>query len=280
MAEVKTYEPDNSLKKGYLQIFREIVQEVKTNKWLIYQLFRRDFLTGYRQSLFGLLWAIIIPVVSVFTILVLNQSGLFNLGSVSVAYPVYALFGLAFWQLFSTGILAGSNSLSQAGYLITKINFSKKALVIASMGKTMVAFLIQLALAIASFAVYAFAPKIWILLIPLFITPLVLLTLGLAFILSILNGILRDFGNLLPVLTTFLLFATPVMYAKPTIGPLAEINRYNPLYYLIAVPRDLILVGSSTEWVGFLLSTVLASVVFVVSLVVFHLTETRLAERI
>ena len=109
MTEVRTYEPDNSLKKGYLQIFSEIVQEVKANKWLIYQLFRRDFLAGYRQSFFGLLWAFIIPIVSVLIFLVLNQSGLFNLGSVSVPYPVFALFGLAFWQLFSAGIVAGSN---------------------------------------------------------------------------------------------------------------------------------------------------------------------------
>jgi lipopolysaccharide transport system permease protein len=280
MAEVKTYEPDNSLKKGYLQIFREIGQEVRANKWLIYQLFRRDFLTGYRQSFFGLLWAFIIPIVSVVTFLILNQSGLFNLGTVNVPYPVYALFGLAFWQLFSTGIIAGTNSLTSAGYIISKINFSKKALVIASMGKTMVAFIIQLALAFVSFAVYVFAPKFWIFLVPVFMIPFILLTLGLGFILSILNGIIRDFGTLLPVLTTFLLFATPVMYAKPIVGPLAVITRFNPLYYLIAVPRDLILFGSSSEWVGFAFSTALAIVVFAVSLIVFHLTETRLAERI
>ena len=280
MENVKTYEPDNSIKKGYLRVFGEIWREFKTNKWLIYQLFRRDFLTGYRQTVFGLLWAFVIPIVSVFTFLVLNQSGLFNLGSISVPYAVFALFGLAFWQLFSAGVIAGSNSLVSAGNIISKINFSKKALVIASMGKTLVAFIIQFVLALISFAVYAVIPSIWIFTAPLFIIPFLLLTLGLGFILSVLNGIIRDFGNLLPVLTTFLLFVTPVMYAKPLDGPLAIINRYNPLYYLLEVPRDLILKGSTTEWLGFMLSTVLALVVFIVSLLVFHLTETRLAERI
>jgi hypothetical protein len=47
---ITTYEPDNSLKKGYLAIFGEIFNELKKNRWLTYQLFKRDFLTIYKQS--------------------------------------------------------------------------------------------------------------------------------------------------------------------------------------------------------------------------------------
>ena len=97
---ITTYEPDNSLKKGYLLIFREIFEEIKTNKWLIYQLFRRDFLTIYRQSVFGILWAFIVPLVSVGAFVVLNQSGVFVTGNTEVNYVVYALLGLAFWRLY------------------------------------------------------------------------------------------------------------------------------------------------------------------------------------
>ena len=282
--EVVTYEPDNCLKKGYLTIFREIVGEVRKNRWLIYQLFKRDFLTNYRQSFFGILWAFIVPIVSVGAFFVLNQSGLFNVGNISVPYPVFALFGLAFWQLFSTGIVASSSSLIQAGSMITKINFSKKALVIASMGKTMVAFLIQFVLALVVFGYYwvsqGVAPNVAILLTPLFIIPILLATLGLGFIFSILNGVVRDFGNLLALVMTFLLFLTPVMYAAPTVGLLAQLTLWNPLYYLVGVPRDLALTGSSGLWLGFGVSCVLSVVVFVVCVVAFHLTETRLAERI
>src|SRR4030067_70307 len=95
--EVVTYEPDNCLKKGYLTIFREIFAEIRKNKWLIYQLFKRDFLTVYRQSFFGVLWAFIVPIVSVSAFIVLNQSGLFNIGNIDLPYPIFALFGLAFW---------------------------------------------------------------------------------------------------------------------------------------------------------------------------------------
>ena len=277
---ITTYEPDNCLKKGYSQIFREIGGEIRKNKWLIYQLFRRDFFTIYKQSLFGLLWAFIVPIVSVGAFIVLNQSGLFNVGSVDVPYPVYALLGLAFWQLFSTGLIASSNSLVQAGSMISKINFSKKALVIAAMGKTLVAFLIQLALALVSFAFFGVIPNVAILLTPILVLPLVLATLGLGFVLSLLNVVIRDIGNLLSIGMTFLLFLTPVMYAAPTSGILGQVTLLNPLYYLVSVPRDLALTGATAGWLGFLVSSALSVVVFMVCIVAFHLTETRLAERI
>jgi lipopolysaccharide transport system permease protein len=210
---ITTYEPDNSLKKGYLSIFSEILNELKKNRWLTYQLFKRDFFAIYKQSFIGILWALIIPLVSVGTFIVLNQSGIFNIGDINVPYPIYAILGMAFWQLFSTGLVASSNSLVAAGSMITKINFSKKSLVIASTGQSIVSFLIQFVLVSILFVYYWIAPSIAILLIPITIIPIMLLTLGLGFILSLLNGIMRDIGNMLGVFMTFLMFLTPVLYA-------------------------------------------------------------------
>ena len=280
IATITTYEPDNSLKKGYLSIFREISNEINSNRWLTYQLFRRDFLTLYKQSFVGVLWAVIIPLVSVGTFVLLNRSGIFRIGELGVPYPVYAILGMAFWQLFSTGLVASSNSLVSAGSMIVKINFSKKSLVIASMGQAIVSFLIQFVLLGLLFIYYGVVPSAAILLSPLLVVPMLFLTLGLGFSLSLLNGVLRDVGAVLSMFLTFLLFLTPVLYAKPVSGFLSIVTVYNPLFYLVSVPRDLVLMGGSSELGGFLLSSVVSLGVFVVSIVVFHLTETRVAERI
>ena len=277
---ITTYEPDNSLKKGYLSIFSEIYEEFKKNKWLTYQLFKRDFFALYKQSFIGVLWAFIIPLVSVGTFILLNRSGIFSIGDINVPYPIYAILGMAFWQLFSTGLITSSNSLVKAGSMIAKINFSKKSLVIASAGQSIVSFLIQLTLVIILFIYYKIAPSTAILLIPLFMIPIMLLTLGLGFIFSLLNGIVRDIGNILSILMTFLMFLTPILYAKPSTGILARITNYNPLYYLTSVPRELVLTGTISEWKGFLISSVISIFIFVICLIVFHLTETRVAERI
>ena len=277
---ITTYEPDNSLKKGYLSIFSEILNEFKKNKWLTYQLFKRDFFALYKQSFIGVLWAFIIPLVSVGTFIILNRSGIFSIGDINVPYPIYAIFGMAFWQLFSTGLITSSHSLVKAGSMIVKINFSKKSLVIASAGQSIVSFLIQITLVIILFIYYKITPSSAILLIPIFMIPIMLLTIGLGFIFSLLNGIVRDIGNILSILMTFLMFLTPILYAKPSTGILARITNYNPLYYLTSVPRELALTGTISEWKGFLISSTISIFIFIICLIVFHLTETRVAERI
>ena len=110
--------------------------------------------------------------------------------------------------------------------------------------------------------------------------PLFLITLGFGFILALLNGIMRDIGNILSSLMTFLMFLTPVLYARPEIGFLARITRFNPFYYLVSAPRELVLKGTITETRGFIGSVIVSVVVFLVFTVIFHLTETRVAERI
>jgi lipopolysaccharide transport system permease protein len=277
---ITTYEPDNSLKKGYLSIFIEIFNELKKNRWLTYQLFKRDFLAAYKQSLMGIFWALILPLMSVGAFIILNRSGIISIGDIKAPYPIYAILGMAFWQLFSGGLLASSNSLVAAGTMLTKINFSRKSLVIASMGRPFVSFLIQFILVVFLFIYYRFIPSMTILLLPLIIIPIILLTLGFGFILSLINGVLRDIGNILGVLLTFLMFLTPVLYAKPSMGILADATKYNPLYYLVSVPRDLILMGRVTELNGFFATSIISIIIFIVCLFIFHLTESRVAERI
>ena len=154
------------------------------------------------------------------------------------------------------------------------------SIVIASSGQSIISFLIQFVLVGILFACYKIVPSIAILLTPITLIPIILLTLGLGFILSLLNGVFRDIGNAISMLITFLMFLTPVLYSKPTGGILASITKYNPLYYLVSAPRELILMGKISEWKGFIVSSIISIIIFIICLIIFHLTETRVAERI
>lgn len=278
--KIVTYEPDNSLKQGYFVIFNEIFSELKSNKWLTYQLFKRDILTIYKQSIVGIMWAFIIPIFSVGTFIILNRSGIFSLGDINVPYPIFAILGMAFWQFFSTGLVSSSNSLVRAGGMIIKINFSKKSLVIASLGQPIISFLVQIVLTLILCVYYGLKPHIFILLIPLFLIPLTLITLGIGFILSLINGIMRDIANVISIIMTFFMFLTPILYARPKMGLLSTLTSYNPIYYLISIPRELILLGSSSELKGYFLSSIVSALIFLICIVIFHLTESRVTERV
>jgi lipopolysaccharide transport system permease protein len=275
-----TYEPDNAIKQGYLKVFFRIFQEIACNRWLIYQLFKRDFLATYKQSLFGVLWAVIIPVISVSTFVALDQSGVLNTGSTKAPYPVFAVSGIALWQLFAAGLVSGANSLVKAGPMVAKINFSKKSLVIAATGQAFVAFGVQVSFLLLLFPIYGWNLHVAILFLPVLVIPTWLLTLGLALIFAILNGIVRDIGNAISIFVTFLMLMTPVLYVKPDSGFLDVFSRYNPMFYLVNFPRDLILFGESSLALGFFWSAALSGVTFLACVLVFHLTESRVAERI
>jgi len=277
---VKVYVPDNSIKKGYRSLFREMAEEVRTSKWLTWQLFKRDFKVIYQQSVLGILWILIPPLMTVGTFIFLSQAGIFNVGDISVPYPLYALLGVALWQVFATSLSSTTNSLMAAGSMISKINFPREALVFSAMGKALITFIIQMSLVVVLLAYYGIIPPWTILLFPFTLIPVLLLALGLGLILSILNGVIRDVGRTLPIITTFLMFLTPILYATPQSGFLSTLTEYNPLYYLLIVPRDLILIGETSLWDGYLISTLFSIGVFFVCWILFHLTETRIAERI
>jgi len=279
-AKITTYEADNSLKKGYLSTLAEIFIQLKENRWLVYQLFRREFLMVQNQSVVGVLWAFLMPLISVGIFILLNRSGIFNIGDIDVPYPIYAILGMAFWQFFAVGIRESSNSLVRASSMIIRISFPKKVLVIAAIGKSLISFLFQFVVVLLLFLGYGIAPSSSILLLPVFVIPVLLLTVGLGFIASLLNSIMRDVGNLLSILIMFLMFCTPVLYSTPTVGRFAELTMYNPLFYLVSVPRELILTGNTSLGVNYLASSILSFLVFLTCLVAFHMTETRIAERI
>ena len=292
-AKVVTYLPDNSVRQGYLSIFRDIAVELVTTRWLTYQLFKRDMFAFYKQSLLGVFWVIFVPLITVGTFILLKGSGVVAVGDMKAPYPVYAVLGISIWQLFSQGLVAGANSLVQGGDMISRINFSKKSLIIASMGRTVVSFLIVLVLLGILFAVYAargYHPPLTmgLLLAPLALIPVVLITIGLSFYLALLNGIVRDIGTMLGMVITFLMLLTPVLYERPVVAAdapllarlLDGITEYNPLYYLVAGPRQLVLQGTLGEPSGFWISCAASVGLFVIAIVGFHLTETRIAERI
>lgn len=281
MAEkITIYEPDNSIKKGYVSLFKEMKEEVTSSKFLMWQLFKRDIKAVYKQSVLGIFWVLIVPAITLGTFIVLNRAGIFNAGDISVPYPIFALLGIIFWQLFATGLLATTNSLVAAGSMINKINFPREALVFSSLGQSLVAFLIQIVVLAILFIIYAEVPQWTIIFVPLTIIPILLLTLGLGMILSILNGVMRDIGKGLPIFTTFLMLMTPILYATPTGGIFGDVTKFNPLFYLTTAPRDLIIVGELSDPYGYLFSVLLSIIVFSVCWIAFHLTETRISERI
>ena len=274
------YEPDARIRKGLLNSWKEMFREQFDSRGLVWRLFVRNFLARNKQSALGAAWAVAMPLAVVGVFAFLNRAGIMNVGATPVPYPVFALLGLTFWQLFATGLAGCTGSVAEGGGMVVKINFPKEALVISALAQAVFEFIIRLALVIAVFWYYGVTPSRACLLFPLVLVPLVLLTLGLGFLFSLLHAVVRDTLNVVTLALTFLLFLTPVLYPASEEGLFAQFNFYNPLAALITGARDLVLTGHMDSPLRYAAAALISLLVFFGAWRIFHLVEPKMAERI
>jgi len=246
---------------------------------LIWRLMVRDFSVRYRQSIFGYLWAILPQLATVSLFSFLARHRVFDMGETALPYVIHALWSISVWQLFSGCLVGCTNSLINAGSLVTKLNFAKEALVIASVGPAIVDFLIRLLPVTAVFVWLGFSPSWHAIAIPLLLFPLILMAIGLGFFSAIINLVFRDVGNALNMILTFAVFLAPILYPPPTREPFSLVNHLNPFSPpLIATQR--LLAGQEFIFSAPLIASLMFSIgIFVLGWRTFHITMPRVAER-
>lgn len=273
------YTPDSHLGLG-LAAWAEMVRELMDSRELTWRLFLRDFSARYRQSFLGYLWAFVPALVTTVTFTMLNRSGVLPIPGTELPYPVFVLLGMTVWQLFAAGLTGATQSLVSAGSLITKIHFPRETLVLAAFGQSVLDFLLRVVLVAAAFLIYRVAPAWTVVLLPLAMVPLCLFTLGLGYLLALLNGVMRDAGQFVTFVLTFWMFLTPVVYPAPRGGAHAWLSLLNPVAPFVTAAQDLASRGYLTQPWEFAFACVVSAGVFLIGWRIFHLTEPRIAERV
>lgn len=266
--------------KGILMIFFSMFRDTYNCRELIYRLFWRNFVSRYKQSFLSWGWIFLMPFVTMSTFLALNVSGVLKIGNLEAPYPIYGLISVSIWNLFSNGLPTITTSLTGAHDIIGKINFPKESLIFSSIFQVIIDFLIRMILVLLSFCLYLRLPSAYIFIFPILIFPLLLIVTGFGFITSILQAIFKDTQYFINLSISLFLFLMPIMYMMPTKGLLYDANKYNPIFFLIAVPRDLIIFGKTNDFLPFIFSSLLAFIIFIFGWFVFYLSQSKLAERL
>lgn len=270
------YTPDSIRRRGW-HVWGTIINEFLNSRELIWRLILRDIAARYRQSMFGYLWAVLPSIVTVIVFAALTQSQTIPVAETALPYVAYALWSISVWQLFAGCLSVCTNSLVSAGSLVSKVNFPKEALVIAAMGHPLLDFMIRLVLVAFVFIWYGVPFKAQMIFVPFILLPAILLAIGLSFVLSIINLVLRDIGSILGVTLTFGMFLTPVLYPPPTTWPSSLINILNPLSPVLIASQDVIAYGSLLQPQAFLFSSLFSMLVFLVGWRLFRLTIYRVS---
>lgn len=242
----------------------------------------RDLAVRYKQTVIGVAWAIIRPLLTmvIFTIVFGRLAGLPTVGS--TPYPVLVFAGMLPWFLFSSILSDASNSIVGNAGLIGKVYFPRIIIPAAAGVVALADFGINLVLMSALMAWYGFAPDWHVVLLPAFVVLAVLAALGPALIVTALNVKYRDFRYIIPFLVQFGLYVSPVGFANAVVP--AEWRFWyslNPLVGVIDGFRWCLLGGESPLYVpGFLLSLVVVAVFLGLGVRQFRRTEKTFADLI
>lgn len=183
---------------------------------LVYFLTWRDLKVRYKQSVLGVLWAIIKPFLAmiVFTIFFGNLA---KMPSDGMPYPIWSYTGLLPWEFFAAALSVSARSMLTSGNMVSKIYFPRIIVPLASVFANLVDFLIAFVILIGMMIFYHITPTINMIWLPAFMLLAVVTALGVGLWFSALLVMYRDINYMLPFITQIWMFISPVVYASSTV---------------------------------------------------------------
>lgn len=242
----------------------------------------RDVAVQYKQSVIGLAWAVVRPLLTmaIFTVVFGRLAGLPTEGS--APYPILVMAGMLPWFLLSSILSQGSGSLVQNGNLISKVYFPRLIVPVASSVVALVDFAVTLLLLLGMMALYLYPPDWRVVFLPLFVLLAIVVALGPALILAALNVKYRDFRFIVPFVVQFGLYVSPVGFASSVIPPEWRLAySLNPAVGVIDGFRWCLLSGEAPlYWPGLGLGVAVSALLLWLGLRSFRATEKTFADLI
>lgn len=245
----------------------EIARSFWRNRQLIAQMTRREVAGRYKGSVLGLAWSFFNPVFMlavytfVFSVVFKARWGLGGEES-KTQFAVVLFVGMIVHGLFAEVINRAPGLILANVNYVKKVVFPLEILPVVSMGAALFHSLISLSVLLIAFVIFNGYLHWTVVFTPLVLLPLVILTLGLAWMLASLGVFLRDIGQTIGIITTVMMFLAPVFY--PVTALPEEFRPWlmaNPLTFIIEQAREVLIWGHLPDWIGLGIYTLAATAV-------------------
>lgn len=187
------------------------LRELWEHRELLYFLTWRDVKVRYKQTALGAAWAIIQPFMTM-VVFSLFFGRLAKIPSDGIPYPIFSYTALVPWTFFANGLTQSSNSLVGSANLIKKVYFPRLTVPISTVLSGAVDFGLAFLVLLVMMIYYGIAPTVNAVFLPLFALLALATSLGVGLWLSALNVQFRDVRYVVPFITQFWMFATPIAY--------------------------------------------------------------------
>jgi lipopolysaccharide transport system permease protein len=238
----------------------------------------RDIKVRYKQTVLGLLWAIIQPF---FTMVIFSLffGRLAQMPSDGVPYPIFSYAALVPWTFFANALTQASNSLVAGANMLKKIYFPRLTMPVATVLAGIVDFVLAFLVLLAMMAYFGIAPTANVIWLPFFLLLALVTSLGVGLWLSAMNVQFRDVRYIVPFLTQAWLFATPIAYPSSLLPEFwRPFYGLNPMVGVVEGFRWALLGSGEAPGSMVLLSALVALVLFVSGAFYFRRMEKSFAD--
>ena len=231
------------------------VRSLWTNRQLIARMGQREIIGRYKGSAMGLAWSFITPLfmlaIYTFVFSVVFQARWGTSEESKTQFAVVLFAGLIVHTLFSDVInRAPQLVLGNVNY-VKKVVFPLEILPVVQLLSATFHALVSVVVLIAAQLVFQGSLPITALLLPVVLLPFLLLTLGLAWCLASLGVFVRDVGQTISLITSVMLFMSPVFFPVQSLPPaLQPWMHLNPLTFVIEQVREVVVWGRLPDWQG------------------------------
>lgn len=254
-------------------------RDLKSSRELAWRLFVRDISARYRQSILGIFWAFLTPIITGLVFIILQSKKVINLGETDIPYPLYVLIGTTLWQVFKESLDAPMKATLKAKSMLTKINFPREALIVSAFYDVLFNLLIKSIVLVGIFIFFKVQITWGVLFVPLAILMLILLGMTIGLLLTPISMLYTDIASGLAVITQLLFFLTPVVYPPPQSFPYSLIVTWNPVSPILIGARDLATKGVLTNIEPFFIVSFLTVIALFIAWTIYHLALPIIIER-
>ena len=239
------------------------LRELWEYRELLYFLVWRDVKVRYKQTALGAVWAIIQPFMAMVVFSVFFGK-LAKMPSDGIPYPLFAFAALVPWGFFANGLSQASNSLVGSAHLITKVYFPRLVVPISSVISGIVDFALSFVVLLGMMFYFGIFPTVNVIWLPFLLFLAFVTALGVGMWFSALNVEFRDVRYVIPFLTQFWMFATPIVYPSSLLSePWRTVYGLNPMVGVVEGFRWALL-GTQTAPGPIVIVSSLAAVVILV----------------
>ena len=231
------------VKNQKIDLLLEIPREAMRNKNIIASLARNDFRTKYAGSVFGIFWAFVQPMITVFLYWFVFEVGFRASSDKLVPFVLWLIAGLVPWFFFTDSMTGGTQALLEYDYLVKKVVFNINILPLVKIISSVFVHLFFICFSVLLFSLYGVFPGIFILQIFYYSFCTFFLALGMVYMTSAVAVFFRDIAQVVNILLQIGTWLTPIMWDFNDIGNslpgwLQALFKLNPMFYIVQGYRD------------------------------------------